>query len=196
MLCERGQCVCEGSGYRIGCGGGNLIEVVGIYRQDAQASSQRGGRIDMKVGKQRVDAGLTERAESSVGDGIVTATVDDVGRSIREACHCFACAVDWQNGSHIVSHHRNGGPEELGTDYRLSENHEGLHSGCYISVSILPAANALAISGGYYDSYHQPKTVFKESLPLREVTAQGLGGLLMEMYGRLAGCALAEAKQI
>jgi hypothetical protein len=122
--------------------------------------------------------------------------VGDVGRSIREACHCFACAVDWQNGYHIVSRHRNGGPEELGTDCRLSENHEGLHSGSYISVSVLRAANALAIRGGYYDSYRQPKTVFKESLPLREVTAQGLGSLLMEMYGRLDGCALAEEKQI
>jgi hypothetical protein len=147
----------------------------------------------MKVRKQRVDAGLTERAESSVGDGIVTATVDEVGRSIREACHCFACAVDWQNGSHIASHHRNGGPEELGTDYRLSENHEGLHSGKYISVSVLRAANALAIRGGYYDSYRQPKTVHQESIPLREVTARSLGSLLMEMHDKLSRCARAEA---
>jgi hypothetical protein len=71
-----------------------------------------------------------------------------------------------------------------------------LHSGSYISVSVLRAANALAIRGGYYDSYRQPKIVFKESLPLREVTAQGLGSLLMEMYGRLDRRALAEEKQI
>jgi hypothetical protein len=143
----------------------------------------------MKVRKQRVDAGLTKRVGVSTGGGIARAMVGDVGRSIREACHCFACAVDWQQGFYVVSHHRNGGSEELGTDYRLSENHEGLHSGCYISVSILPAANALAIRGGYYDSYRQPNTVCKESMPLREVTAQSLGSLLMEMYGRLDRCA-------
>jgi hypothetical protein len=150
----------------------------------------------MKVRKQRVDAGLTERVGVSTGGGIARVTVDDVGRSIREACHRFACAVDWQQGFYVVSHHRNGGSEELGTDYRLSENHEGLHSGCYISVSILPAANALAIRGGYYDSYRQPNTVCKESMPLREVAAQSLGSLLMEMHDRLDGCALAEEKQI
>lgn len=149
----------------------------------------------MKVRKQRVDTGLTERVRVSTGGGIARAMVGDIGRSIREACHCFACAVDWQQGSHIVSHHRDGGFEELGTDYRLSENHEGLHSGSYISVSILPAADALAIRGGYYDSYRQPKTVCKESLALREVTAQGLSSLLIEMYGRLDRCARAEAKQ-
>jgi hypothetical protein len=150
----------------------------------------------MKVGNRRVDAGLTERVGVSTGGGIARAMVGDVGRSIREACHCFACAVDWQNGYHIVSRHRNGGPEELGTDCRLSENHEGLHSGSYISVSVLRAANALAIKGGYYDSYRQPNTVCRESMPLREVTAQGLGSLLMEMYGRLDRRALAEEKQI
>jgi hypothetical protein len=143
----------------------------------------------MKVRNRRVDAGLTERVGVSTGGGIARATVDDVGRSIGEACHCFACAIDWQNGSHIVSHHGNGGPEELGTDYRLSENHEGLHSGKYISVSVLRAANALAIRGGYYDSYWQPKTVHQESIPLREVTAQSLGSLLMEMHDRLCKCA-------
>jgi hypothetical protein len=143
----------------------------------------------MKVRNQRVDAGLTERARSSAGGGIATAIVDDVGRSVRKACRGFACAVDWQQGSYVVSHHRNGGPEEIGTDYRLSEDHEGLHSGRYISVSVLRAANALAIRGGYYDKYWQPKTVHQESIPLREVTAQSLGSLLMEMHDRLCKCA-------
>ena len=142
----------------------------------------------MKVRNQQVGAGLTERVQSSAGGGIAGAMVDDVGRTIRKACRFFVCAVDWQQGSYVVSHHRNGGPEELGTGCRLTENHEGLHSGSYIGVSILPAANALAIRGGYYDSYRQPKTVYKESVPLREVTAQGLGRLLMEMHDRLARC--------
>jgi hypothetical protein len=115
--------------------------------------------------------------------------VGDVGRSIRGACRSFASAVDWQHGSRILSNHGDGGLEELGTGYKLSENHEGLHSGRYISVSVLWAANALAIKGGYYDRYWQPKTVHQESIPLREVTAQSLGRLLMEMHDRLCKCA-------
>jgi hypothetical protein len=63
-----------------------------------------------------------------------------------------------------------------------------LHSGRYISVSVLRAANALAVKGGYYDRYWQPKTVYKESVPLREVTAQDLGRLLMEIHDRLGTC--------
>jgi hypothetical protein len=146
--------------------------------------------IDSKVGNQRVDAGLTERVGVSTGGGgIARAMVGDVGRSIREACHCFARAVDWQQGSHVVSHHGDSGLEELGTGYRLSEDHEGLHSGSYISVSVLRAANALAIRSGYYDRYWQPKTVHQESIPLREVTAQSLGSLLLEMHDRLGRCA-------
>lgn len=149
--------------------------------------------IDSKIRNQRVDAGLTERAGVSIGGDIAEAMAGDVGRSIRGACHGFARAVDWQHHSRIVSHPGDGGLGELGMGYKLSENHEGLHSGRYISVSVLRAANALAVRGGYYDRYRQPKTVYKESVPLREVTAQGLGRLLMEMHDRLARCAHSEA---
>lgn len=141
----------------------------------------------MKVRNGQVNAGLSERVLPSAGGrGIPGTIVVDVGRIMRGACHSFARAVDWQHRSHIVSHHGDGGLEELGTGYKLCENHEGLHSGRYISVSVLQAANALAIKGGYYDRYWQPKTVYRESVPLREVTAQGLGRLLMEMHERLS----------
>jgi len=148
----------------------------------------------MKVRDQQVVAGPTGQVVSSAGGrGIPGAILVDVGRITRGACRSFARAVDWQHGSHVVSHDGDSGLEELGTDYRLSEDHEGLHSGRYISMSVLRAANALAIRGGYYDRYWQPKTVYKESLPLREVTAQGLGRLLMEMHDRLARCTRAES---
>ena len=75
----------------------------------------------------------------------------------------------------------------------MSENHEGLHSGRYISVTVLRAANAVAIKGGYYDGYWQPKTVYKESMPLKEVTAQALGCLLMGMHDRLCSVDRAQA---
>ena len=67
----------------------------------------------------------------------------------------------------------------------MSEDHEGLHSGRYINVSVLRAANAVSIRGGYYDGYWQPRTVYRESMPLKEVTAQTLGCLLTEMHDRL-----------
>ncbi len=148
----------------------------------------------MKVRNGQVGAGSSERVLPSAGGrGIPGTIVVDVGRIMKGACHSFARAVDWQHRSHIVSHHGDGGIEEIGTGYKLSENHEGLHSGRYISVSVLQAANALAIKGGYYDRYWQPKTVYRESVPLREVTAQGLGRLLMEMHERLSRHTQAEA---
>ena len=67
----------------------------------------------------------------------------------------------------------------------MTENHEGLHSGMYINVTLLRAANALAIKGGCYDRYWQPQTLHRESVPLNEVTAQSLGCLFMEMHDRL-----------
>ena len=67
----------------------------------------------------------------------------------------------------------------------MSEDHEGLHSGRYIDVSVLRAANAVSIKGGYYDGYWQPRTVYRESVPLKEFTAHALDCLLMEMHDRL-----------
>jgi hypothetical protein len=69
--------------------------------------------------------------------------------------------------------------------YRLSEDHEGLHSGRYIDVSVLWSANAVAVEGGYHDGYWQPRIIYRESMPLKEFTAQTLGCLLMEMHDRL-----------
>jgi len=148
----------------------------------------------MKVRNGQVEAGSSERVlPSAGGKGIPGTIVVDVGGIMKGACHSFARAVDWQHRSHMVSHDGDGGLEELGTGYKLSENHEGLHSGRYISVRVLQAGNALAIRGGYYDRYWQPKTVYRESVPLREVTAQGLSRLLMEMHDRLSRHSQAEA---
>jgi len=150
--------------------------------------------VNRKNGNRRIGAGSMERAPSSAGSGGISGAVAvDVGRVIRGACRGFARATDWRHRSHIVSHHRDAGLEELGTGYKLSENHEGLHSGRYISVTVLRAANAVAIKGGYYDGYWQPKTVYKESMPLKEVTAQALGCLLMGMHDRLCSVDRAQA---
>jgi hypothetical protein len=105
----------------------------------------------------------------------------DAGRVVREACRRFARDVDWQHRTYIAP----GGGEDPGPGWRLSENHEGLHSGRYISVHVVPAANSLVVRGGYYDHCRQPQPVYRQYLPLGDVTAQGLGSLLREMHDGL-----------
>ncbi len=141
-----------------------------------------------KNGNRRIGAGLRGRALSTVKTKDVSGAIAvDVGGVIRGACHSFALAADWQQAADAGSHQQDGGLENLVAGYRLSENHEGLHSGMYINVTLVRAANALAIKGGCYDRYWQPQTLHRESVPLREVTAQSLGCLLMEMHDKLRG---------
>jgi hypothetical protein len=142
--------------------------------------------LDKKNGNRRVGVVSMRRAPSSAEAGRISGVVSlDIGKVIKSACRSFARAADWRQVSHGALQGRNGGVGGLGIGYRLSEDHEGLHSGRYINVSILRAANAVAIKGGYYDGYWQPRTVYKESVPLKELTAETLGCLLMEMHDRL-----------
>jgi len=139
-----------------------------------------------KNGNRRVGVGSMGRGASSAeNEGVSAAGAIGVDRVIRDTCRGFARAVDWQHRSQIASHHRDSGLEDLGTGYKLSEDHEGLHSGRYISVSVTRAADAVAIKGGYYDGYWQPRIVYRESVLLKEITTQTLGCLLMEMHERL-----------
>ena len=142
--------------------------------------------IGKKNGNRRIGAGLRRRVPSSAGSKDISgATAVDVGGVVRGACHNFILAADWQQAANGALHQEDGGLEDLVAGYRLSENHEGLHSGMYIDVTLLRAANALAIKGGCYDRYWQPQTLHRESVPLNEVTAKSLGCLLMEIHDRL-----------
>lgn len=135
-----------------------------------------------KNGNRRVGASPMGCAPSTaVSERISGALAVDVDRIIKDTCRGFARVADWRRVSHVPPWSGDHGA----ADYRLSEDHEGLHSGRYISVSIMRAANALAIKGGYYDGYRQPRTVYSESVPLKEVTSQSLGCLLMEIHDRL-----------
>ncbi len=142
--------------------------------------------VDKKNGNRRLGAASMGYAPSSAENGCIPGRVMvAVDRVIKDACRGFAHAADWRQVSHVELRGGDLGAEGPGTGYRLSENHEGLHSGRYISVSVMRAVNAVAIEGGYYDGYWQPKTVYRKSIPLNEVTAQALGCLLMEMHDRL-----------
>ena len=139
-----------------------------------------------KNGNRRIGAGSTGReASSAESEGVSGAGAASVVRVIRGACRGFARAADWRQVALVDPQGGDSGAEGPGVGYRLSEDHEGLHSGRYIHVRVLPAAHAIAIKGGYYDGYWQPRTLYRESVPLKEVTGQTLGRLLMEMHGRL-----------
>ena len=137
----------------------------------------------MKPADGQLRAGLVEGGLLPAGGSSNHGGMADAGRVVREACRRFARDVDWQHRAHIAP----GGGEDPGPGWRLSENHEGLHAGRYISVHLVPAANALVVKGGYYDRCRQPQPVYRWCLPLGDVTAEGLGGLLAEMHYGLGG---------
>jgi hypothetical protein len=142
--------------------------------------------VDKKNGNRRVGAGSMGHAPSSAESGGVCGGVTvDVDRVIEGACRGFARAADWRQVSHVEPRGGDFGAEGPGMAYLLSEDHEGLHSGRYICVSVVRAGNAVAIKGGYYDGYWQPRTVYRESVPLKDVTSQTVGRLLMEIHDRL-----------
>jgi len=145
-------------------------------------------------GNRRAGAGSMGRVPSSAESrGTPRAVAVDVDRVIKDTCRGFARAADWRQVSHGASRRGDCEPGGPGTGYRLSEDHEGLHSGRFIDVSVLQAANAVAVRGGYYDGYWQPRTVYRESVPLKEVTSRTLGSLLMEMHDRLCSGVRAQA---
>ncbi len=138
----------------------------------------------MEPGNEQLCAGLAEgELEPSGGGRKSGPAAAEVGRIVRETCRRFARDVDWQHRRHIAS---NGGGEGPGCG--LSEDHEGLHSGRYISVNVVPRSGYLVVRGGYYDRRRQPQSVYRQSLPLARLTAQGLASLLREMHDGLGCC--------
>ncbi len=139
----------------------------------------------MKPRNGQLRAGLAEgELFSSDGSGRPGAPPVPAGRIVRDTCRRFAREVDWQHRTHIAS---NGGGDDPGPGCRLSENHEGLHSGRFITVNVMRGGSSLVVRGGYYDRCRQPQPVYRKTVPLAEVTAQGLGSLLMEMHDGLGG---------
>jgi hypothetical protein len=152
--------------------------------------------VDRNNRNRRVGVGSMGHALSSAESGGISGGVTvDVDRVIKGACRGFARAADWRQVSHVEPRDGAFGAEGPGMDYRLSEDHEGLHSGRYISVSVMRAANAVTVKGGYYDGYWQPRTVCRESVPLKEVTSQTLGRLLREMHNKLCDGDRAQATE-
>ncbi len=133
----------------------------------------------MKPRNEPLRAGLVEEARlPAPGSGRRRVRAVEAGRIVRQVCRSFARDVDWQHRTRISSNGRGDGP---GPGCCLSENHEGLHSGRYITVDVV-AGGKLVVRGGYYDRCLQPQPVYRQSVPLGELTAQGLGSLLRDMH--------------
>lgn len=111
--------------------------------------------------------------------------VATIGRLIGEACRRFTRSVDWRHCPRFSLLSTDQGVRKHKLGYMLSENHEGLRSGNFITVNLSPSADALSIEGGYFDSYYQPNTVYVESMPLGEVTPQKVNRILLAMHDKL-----------
>ncbi len=139
----------------------------------------------MKPRNGQLRLGLSEDdLSSSQGNGQGGAGSGAVGRVVRQACHRFARDVDWQQHMHGW---RNGGGDGPGPGCRLTEDHEGLHSGRFISINLAPASGHLVVRGGYYDRSRQPRAVYRQTVTLGELTPGRLDGLLRQMHDGLDG---------
>ena len=111
--------------------------------------------------------------------------VAQIAAMVEKVCCDFASTMDWQyhSTSRTFSSRQDGNGAVI--RFAVTENEDGLHSGSYIRLSVLPAEDRLEVKGGCYDAYYQPVTVCEKHLPLNGLTHQKLGDAFMETYVRL-----------
>lgn len=114
------------------------------------------------------------------------ALVAQIAAMVEKVCCDFASTMDWQyrSTSRTFSSRQDGNGAVI--RFAVTENEDGLHSGSYIRLSVLPAEDRLEVEGGCHDAYYQPVTVCEKHLPLNGLTQQKLGDAFMETYVRLA----------
>ena len=113
------------------------------------------------------------------------ALVSQIAAMVEKVCCDFASTMDWQY--HSASSTFSSRQDDNGAVIRfaVTENEDGLHSGSFIRISVLPAEDRLEVKGGCHDAYYQPVTVCEKHLPLNGLTQQKLGDAFMETYVRL-----------
>jgi hypothetical protein len=113
------------------------------------------------------------------------ALVSQIAAMVEKVCCDFASTMDWQyrSTSRTFSSRQDGNGAVI--CFAVTENEDGLHSGSYIRLSVLPAEDRLEVKGGCHDAYYQPVTVCEKHLPLNGLTQQKLGDAFMETYVRL-----------
>ena len=114
------------------------------------------------------------------------ALVTRIAAMVEKVCCDFASTMDWQyrSTSRTFSSRQDGNGAVI--RFAVTENEDGLHSGSYIRLSVLPAEDRLEVKGGCHDAYYQPVAVCEKHLPLSGLTQQKLGDAFMETYVRLA----------
>ena len=111
------------------------------------------------------------------------ALVPQIAAMVEKVCCDFASTMDWQysSTSRTFSSRQDGAV----ICFTVTDNEDGLHSGSYIRLSVLPAEDRLEVKGGCQEAYYQPVTVCEKNLPLNGLTQQKLGEALMETHVRL-----------
>ena len=109
---------------------------------------------------------------------IMTEMAVETARLIDVVCCSFGEVVDWRYYRPCTM---SGGLGEI-IRFALTENEKGLHAGGYIELSVLPREDEISVNSGYYDTYHQPTVVCRQSLPLSKMNHQKLAQALMGIY--------------
>jgi hypothetical protein len=124
-------------------------------------------------------------APSDIAAILIDAAIH-VGALIDAVCCRIGDWVDWQ---HYNPHPRmsdgNRGDQDIIVRLTLTEDERSLRAGGYIEMRVMPEEKVIEADGGYYDAYHQRKTVIDGSLCWHELNPQRLGQVLMTMYGRI-----------
>ena len=130
-----------------------------------------------------------EHCEKKAPGDIAAILIDaaiQVGPLIDAACCRIGDWVDWQryrphprmcDGSH--------GDKHIIICLALTEDERSLPAGGYIEMRVMPEQKAIEADGGYYDTYHQPKTVIDGAVRWHGLNPQKLGQILMLMHNRI-----------
>jgi len=139
-----------------------------------------------------------ENRERGASGDIAAVLVDaavHVGALIDAACSRLGDWVDLEHyhphpGMSVVNR------EDKATIVRLTlrEDERSLRAGGYIEVIAMPEKAVVEADGGYYDAYHQPKTVIEGCLGWHELSPQRLGQVLMIMHGKIMREYMARAR--
>jgi len=140
---------------------------------------------------------LEHRGKEAPGD--IAAILVDAAVQVGALIDAVCCRIgDWVDLEHYHPHPRmsvgNRGDKATIVRLTLMENERSLRAGGYIEVRAMPEEKVVEADGGYYDAYHQPKTVIDGSLRWHELNPQRLGQLLMMMYGRIMREYMARAR--
>jgi hypothetical protein len=140
------------------------------------------------VGQLPRDQTPEHREKEAPGD--IAAILVDAAVQVGALIDAVCCRVGaWVDLEHYHPHPRMsvGSQGDRATVVRLTlmEDERSLRAGGYIEVRAMPEENVVEADGGYYDAYHQPKTVIDGVLRWHELNPQRLAQVLILMHNRI-----------